>query len=51
MNFPALRKTLKVFLDLLGLSRSSEMVRSMRMIGITLFALGVLTLLIPGDIT
>ena len=71
----------KVFLDLLGLSQSQEMIWSMRMIGITLFALagnmwnnarqasdlrvgnvakvmcvsasalGVLTLLIPGDIT
>ena len=71
----------KVFLDLLGLSQSREMIWSMRMIGITLFALagnmwnnagqasdlrvgnvakvmcvsasalGVLTLLIPGDIT
>jgi hypothetical protein len=71
----------KEFLDLLGLSQSQEMIWSMRMIGITLFALagnmwnnvgqandlpvgnvakvmcvsastlGVLTLLIPGDIT
>ena len=71
----------KVFLELLGLSQSSEMIWSMRMIGITLVALagnmwnnagqssdlrvgnvakimcvsanslGVLTLLIPGELT